>query len=335
MNIYKYPIITEPNIFESLVTDYLNYQYGTTSFQKLGRKGQKQYGIDIISIEYNYAVQCKVISNTPRTKSQRKSIMSKISDDIIAAYNSHLPVNKLIVATTLPRDVNYYGKESPLFYVSTLGMIMLEFWSWDDICDGIASFSILLNKYFKNFLPNLAIASLQVLPKSIYKKTETGKRESFGHSFYYQYQNRKGRNHLPIFDVSIINNSDETVLLTSIDVYAERTAAMAGCPSKPIGELTPYKKYKIKLPFNFNHRYKPNKTTLEFDNPIYLYPKAPLRIQLQGDNAINAPSRVRFLFNFNSGTIMSDYIYFEIVSSSMMPIMQTHKMLVNCLTETE
>ena len=48
--------------------------------------------------------------------------------------------------------------------------------------------------------------------------------------------NRLDRTHF------IINNSDETVLLTSIDVYAERTAVMRGYPTKPLGELTPYKK---------------------------------------------------------------------------------------------
>lgn len=325
MNIYKLPIITNPEIFESLVADYLNYRYNTTSFQKLGRKGQKQYGVDVLSFEYNYAIQCKVISNEPRTNSERKAIMRKITDDIIAAYNSHLLVHKFIMVTTLSRDVNFYGKESPFFYASTKGMLMVEYWSWDDICDGLASFPILLKKYFGNFLPKLSFAALKVSPKSVYKKTETDNRESFGHKFYYEYQNKKGRNHLPIFDISIINNSDETVLLTSIDVYAERTAVMGGYPTKPLGELTPYKKYKIKLPFEFNHHYKPNKSTLDLVNPIYLYSKTPIRLQLQGDVAINSPSRIRFAFNFNSEIIFTENIYFECISSSMKPILHSQE----------
>ena len=115
-------------------------------------------------------------------------------------------------------------------------MLMVEYWSWDDICDGLASFPILLKKYFGSFLPMLSFAVLKVLPKSVYKKNETDNSESFGHKFYYEYQNPKGRNHLPIFDISIVNNSDETVLLTSIDVYAERTAVMGGFPTKPLGD---------------------------------------------------------------------------------------------------
>lgn len=331
MNIYKYPIITEPNIFESLVTDFLNYRYNTTSFQKLGRKGQKQYGIDIVSFEYNCAVQCKVISNAPRTKSQRNKIMGNLTKDIIASYSSHLPVGKLIIATTLPRDVNYYGKENPFFYTSTQGMLMLEFWSWDDICDGLTLFPPLLKKYFHNFRPNLSIASLLVLPKSVYEKTES--RESSDNNFFYKYHNKKRRNHLPIFDVSIINNSDETILLTSIDIYAERTATMGGFPSEPIGELIPYKKYRIELSFKFYNQFKPNKTTLYLENPIYLYPNAPLRIQLQGNSVINAPSRVRFAFNFNTETIFSEYIYFECVAPSMMPVLYSDDMLTNHLVD--
>lgn len=331
MNIYKLPTITEPNIFESLVTDYLNYRYNTTSFQKFGRKGQKQYGVDIISFEYNIAVQCKVISNMPRTNSQRKRIIEKISKNIIEAYNSHLLVSKLIIATTLPRDVNFFGKESPFFYASAQGMLELESWSWDDICDGLTTFPVLLKKYFGSFLPKISIASLAVLPKSVYEKVENDKPYFCEFKFYYKYQNKKGRNHLPIFDVSIINNSDETVLLTSVDVYAERTAVMGGFPSKPIGELTPYKKYKLKLLFKYNNQFTPNKSTLEFPNPIYLYPKAPLRIHLQGDSVINAPSRVRFAFNFNNNKLFSEYVYFECVSPSMMPIIRTNEGLTDYL----
>ncbi|MDO5664000.1 MAG: hypothetical protein Q4G63_01930 [Bacteroidia bacterium] len=331
MNIYKYPIITEPKIFESLIVDYMNFRFDTTSFQKLGRNGQKQFGIDILSFEHNCAVQCKVISNLPRTKSEQKKVMKSISKDIIDAYESHIPVNKLIIATTLPRDVNFFGKESPFFYASTKGMLMLEFWSWDDICDGLDTYPILVKKYFRNFLPNLTIALVKVVPKSVYKKTDAPKHEAFGHSFHYKFQNDKKRNQLPIFDISIINNSDETVLLVSIDTYAERTAAMAGRPSVPIGKLKPYRKYKINLSFKYNSEYSPIKTSLELENPIFLYPKAPLRLQLQGDCAITAPSRVRFALNFNNDTVFTEYIYFECVANSMMSIIHSEEMLTKCL----
>lgn len=334
MNIYKLPAITNSEIFESLIVDYMNFRYNTTSFQKYGRRGQEQSGIDIISLEHHCAIQCKVISQPLRTKSQLNSKIKEITEDILAAYNSHLPIKKLIIATTLPRDVNFYSKDNPFFYNSHSGFLMLEFWSWDDICEGVTSYPILLKKLFGSFKPDTTITVLSVLPKSVYKKTETNKIKSFGHDFFYKYQNPKRRNHLPIFDISVINNSDETILLTSIDAYAERTAVLGGFPTEPIGELRPYKKYKINLDFSFNKQYLPNKSTLEFDNPIYLYPKAPLRIQLQGNKVINAPSRVRLAFNFNNTTIFTDYFYFECVSSSMMPMLHSEQMLKDRLTSS-
>jgi len=82
--------------FESIVCEYFSYVYNTP-FQKYGRQGQCQSGIDLIA--ENIGVQCK---NYGIAKLQ----VNNLESDISAAEQIQPKLNHLYIVTTAPKDVN-------------------------------------------------------------------------------------------------------------------------------------------------------------------------------------------------------------------------------------
>lgn len=46
--------------FENFITQYFNDLENTSSYDRFGRSGQKQFGLDIYSIEKKTVIQCKL-----------------------------------------------------------------------------------------------------------------------------------------------------------------------------------------------------------------------------------------------------------------------------------
>ncbi len=57
---YLLPVPKSPEVFEDLVRDLANALHKTTHFEKYGRKGQQQSGMDIVSHADKIYIQCKL-----------------------------------------------------------------------------------------------------------------------------------------------------------------------------------------------------------------------------------------------------------------------------------
>ena len=126
--------------FESICRDVLKSIYNM-DFVLYGRKGQKQYGIDLYAKSTNESyivVQCKNYN-----KNSSKKFCSQFCDDIESSSNLEFKIKKFIVMTALDRDAKiqeFVSEYSTPFPVSVL--------FWDDIQDELCSNKKLLKKYY-------------------------------------------------------------------------------------------------------------------------------------------------------------------------------------------
>ncbi|RKS26055.1 hypothetical protein CLV94_1107 [Flavobacterium endophyticum] len=298
---YQLPIPKSPEVFESLVCDLLNAVHNTTSFSLYGRRGQSQNGIDIISPEKKIASQCKLRNLNLNSNAQKVNFINEIIDDINAILKTGTFPRKLIIATSLENDVHIQNLLNTLAYKHNLPF-SIEYWSWDYISNNLFLFSHLVNKYYPFRNNFIEIARIEVLSKKIYRQYETNK-------MVYEFHDDRSKNILPVFDISFINNSENTILLNSIDILAQLLpVAFAGRLNKPTGILKVTKKFNAKLVCDLAQE---GKNTIELEDPIYAYPKALFRIQIQLTEPIDFFVKVRMAFNFSTDTIISPDFYFN------------------------
>lgn len=135
---FNLPKPTNEYEFEDMVEDYFKFNYGDA--QKYGRKGQKQYGLDIICPTNQgkqvIGVQCKKYS----------SLSSQDIDDILDDIKDMpLSMTKLVIATTASTDVkiqNYILEKRKELQMD------IQILFWEDISHVIAENDKLLNRYY-------------------------------------------------------------------------------------------------------------------------------------------------------------------------------------------
>ena len=301
--IYELPKPKSPETFENLICDLANSLYKTTNFSLYGRRGQNQKGIDIISNEFNIFIQCKLRTLNLDKRETKIKFLDEIVKDINNILSNGFNPSKIIIATTIESDTILQDYLNTALLLNNIGCT-IEFWSWTKISNEIFLFSNIVNKYYSYRNTLIEIAHIQVLNKSIYKKSKENER-------LFEFKNIKERNQLPTFDFSFLNNSENTILLNSIECFCEGLAvARGGLPPKPNGILQPTKKFLI----NFNLKgslEKPDKQTLDLKNPIYVYPKSPLRIQIQNKKPLVNFYKIYFIFKFNNTEIKTPDLFFN------------------------
>ncbi|MBJ9985744.1 hypothetical protein IAE19_09850 [Acinetobacter sp. S40] len=302
--IYQLPLPLNGEIFENLMCDLINHMFNTTSFDLYGRKGQAQHGIDIISYEFDVVIQCKFRNTNFENKKFRRDLANEIISDIhkILIKMKH-PPKKLIIATTLQNDTELQDYLNCLLIFNKLGSFV-EFWGWNKISNELFLFNNLIEKYFSFRRSNIELANMKILNKSVYQKNKMNYHR-------YDFKNVKKLNQLPIFDFSFLNNTSDTILLNSIECFS-KLQAIAKCGNYPecSGLLKPTKKILVDLKFdNFLESY--TFLLVELDDPIFIYPQSPFRIQIQNKKPLNNFCQIYFKFNFNKVTITSPEIFFN------------------------
>ena len=301
--IYELPIPKSPEIFENLICDLANSLYNSTSFNLYGRKGQSQKGIDIVSNELNIFIQCKLRTLNLNKRETKINFLNEIINDINNILSNGFKPSKIIIATTIENDtlIQDYLNTSLLF--NNIGCIV-EMWSWTKISSEIFLFNNIVNKYYSYRNNSIEIARIEVLNKSVYRKSKVNER-------LFEFKNIKGRNQLPTFDFSFINNSDNTIILNDIECVCEALAvARAGFPPEPNGILLPTKKFIINFDLSTILE-KPDKKLIELKNPIFIYPKSPFRIQVQNKKPIVNFYKIYFIFKFNNIEIRTPNLFFN------------------------
>ncbi|GIK38001.1 MAG: hypothetical protein BroJett011_18340 [Chloroflexota bacterium] len=147
--------LTNPDMFESLVRDICALEWGDPHIEKFGRKGQKQYGVDVygrpVGLGGKYrAAQCK-LRTTDESLTQKE-----IEAEVGEAKQFPHPLDTLLIVTNTPRDsavqlivdeINDRESRHNGFRVAI--------WFWDNITERLATYPKLIVKYYSDYFANL------------------------------------------------------------------------------------------------------------------------------------------------------------------------------------
>jgi hypothetical protein len=107
---HRIPPFKDEKDFEDFIVDYFNDLEKVKSFAKYGKRGQKQNGIDIYSVERKIVIQCKVREqySAESKKKEREKIIKELEKDLANFKNfksqNEWSTEKFIFATTLMSD---------------------------------------------------------------------------------------------------------------------------------------------------------------------------------------------------------------------------------------
>lgn len=242
--------------FESICRDVLKLKYDM-DFALYGRKGQKQYGIDLYAKSTNgsyIVVQCKNYY-----KSTFEKFRSQLCDDIESSKNSGFKIEKFIVMTALDRDIKvqkFISEYSAPFPVSVL--------FWDDIQGELCSNKKLLKKYYPHIdddteIPirdrNEIISEAKIVKEAVkyiaencssyfpgYDEIEDNNIYSICVQIYsavFNLKQKQAKYHLQLKEIKAVKPINK--LVSNLPVFYDDTNDYTGCSM--ICTISDYKKY--------------------------------------------------------------------------------------------
>ena len=151
----KLPKLNDENEFESLLRDICEFEWNDTTTKKFGRKGQKQYGIDVYGHPDDKpsayrGVQCKH-RETDKQLTQ-KEIKKEVADARLFPHK----LDKLIIATDAPRDSNTQILIDKINEEELKnGGFQVSIWFWDDITERLDAYPSLIIKYYRDLFKHI------------------------------------------------------------------------------------------------------------------------------------------------------------------------------------
>lgn len=296
-HMYQLPPIANEKVFEELICDLFNSIENTSSFDLYGNRGQFQNGIDVYSLVKETAIQCKKVD----IRRSEGKVIAQLEKDLINSLNNALKAGlgfkKFILASTFKAHVNLQNLCARL---SEESAVEVEYWSWNKIERYLLSSNQLFAKYYKNynFLDTIELANISMSSDCAWEADP-----STANAFWTIGKSRKSV--YPIFDLTFINHSNDTVLLTSVDVKIQDNEyssfnGIGGIPGA--GVLKPLAKYKVEIEsWNGVTHYK-------LPDPIYAEAKKPFRFQIQLIHEFDK-GLVGFSFNFNQLEVIAPIVY--------------------------
>jgi hypothetical protein len=133
----RFPIPANDDEFERLCLELLRRHWSRPGLEIFGKRGERQYGIDILDVSGEtpvYAAQCKL-------KEEHKSLQAaEIQAEVDEVKKFATPLGKYAILTTgkvstqsqmAVRDINQAHRAQGLFEVELL--------TWDQICPVVAT----------------------------------------------------------------------------------------------------------------------------------------------------------------------------------------------------
>ena len=142
----QYPPVNE-DVFEDLVCDLYNSLHPQTHFERFGKKGDNQKGIDVYSVITKEAIQCKKKDLSRPDSNIKRELRNDFKSDILKAMTLEMEIELLIFTSTYKNNAGLEEylqglkrKLRPKFEVMYVG--------WDSLSGRIHQFPHLINKYF-------------------------------------------------------------------------------------------------------------------------------------------------------------------------------------------
>jgi len=151
----NYPSPIDANEFESMIRDICALEWNDSHTEKFGRKGQKQYGVDVygqpVDLKGVYrAAQCKL-----RTKKDQLT-EQEIEEEVSDARQFQHELDMLIIVTDAPRDTHTQILVDQISEREiSNGNFRVAIWFWDNVTERLATYPKLIVKYYPDFFANL------------------------------------------------------------------------------------------------------------------------------------------------------------------------------------
>ncbi|HWZ15855.1 MAG TPA: tetratricopeptide repeat protein [Mucilaginibacter sp.] len=94
------PIISSNETFEDFIYDLYNFEYPNDNFQFFGKRGDKQHGIDLISLKKRVAIQCKKKEINRDNKQLLSELKVELEKSAIQALALKNDIDQLIFTST-------------------------------------------------------------------------------------------------------------------------------------------------------------------------------------------------------------------------------------------
>ncbi len=151
----NFPQPTDPDEFERMVRDICALEWGNPHTDRLGRSGQKQYGVDVygqpIDLGGKYrGAQCKL------RKTRKQLSKDEIETEVNDARSFPHELESLIIVTTGRRDTHTQEIVDKICQLEVEHRSFPVFiWFWDNIAERLAAYPQLIVKYYPDFFANL------------------------------------------------------------------------------------------------------------------------------------------------------------------------------------
>lgn len=170
MSKYQLPPLKDEKLFEYFVCDIFNFientdTYFNSDFQIFGVKGQKQKGIDILSLRNQTVIQCKLKDTKQRSDSIRKTLIQDINTDLENVKELDFSFKRFIFASTFRDDTKIQEYLVKLQEEQNLPF-SIYYWGWDTLCRHMEENGTLLEKYFPQFISKPKAKSKPELPEN-------------------------------------------------------------------------------------------------------------------------------------------------------------------------
>jgi hypothetical protein len=148
-NQFIFPKPKNWDIFEAIVCDVFARELNSRNFQRYGRSGQKQFGVDIVGISDGkiIGVQCKHFPNG-------KITIGDVEEEIEKAEGFSPKLEEFYFVTSADRDTeitSYVYRLSQQREKEYRFPVVIKF--WDDIYDWLINYPDILYKHFTKYFP--------------------------------------------------------------------------------------------------------------------------------------------------------------------------------------
>lgn len=144
--------------FEDIVCDVFSRKYNNYNFQRFGRSGQSQSGIDIAG-----PTEGKILGIQCKHHPDGNIETSEIDDEITKSESFSPPLSEYIIATSADRDTKAHKH---VLEVSSKreqeGKYPITIKFWDDIYSWLTDYPDLLYKHFTKHIPVRALENLEI-----------------------------------------------------------------------------------------------------------------------------------------------------------------------------
>ncbi len=120
--------------FEEMLCDLFRAEWNDPHTQKHGRKGQRQYGVDIFGQPGRKGEWTGVQAKEKDLLSASSLTEKELADEVEKARNFDPPLTDFIIATTGPRDQNIQRKARLITQDhQKVGLFRVHVYSWEEI----------------------------------------------------------------------------------------------------------------------------------------------------------------------------------------------------------